>query len=82
MPVVEPITNGAKLRVFLSAIRHIMMYGSETWAAPSTVMERLDCMERKLLRPLLGYSWPRVFTMEAFTQRLMWYTGGRTEVLD
>ncbi|KAK6761691.1 hypothetical protein RB195_022682 [Necator americanus] len=55
-----PITNEVKLRVYLSAIRPIMMYGSETWAAPSTVMERLDCTERKLLRRLLGYFWPRV----------------------
>ncbi|KAK6740981.1 hypothetical protein RB195_009058 [Necator americanus] len=53
------ITNEVKLRVYLSAIRPIMMYGSETWAAPSTVMERLDCTERKLLRRLLGYFWPR-----------------------
>ncbi|KAK6745469.1 hypothetical protein RB195_011909 [Necator americanus] len=37
-----------------------MMYGSETWATPSWVMERLDCTERKLLRRLLGYFWPRV----------------------
>ncbi|KAK6742769.1 hypothetical protein RB195_010187 [Necator americanus] len=36
------------------------MYGSETWAAKSTVMERLDCAEQKLLRRLLGYFWPRV----------------------
>ncbi|KAK6751555.1 hypothetical protein RB195_003140 [Necator americanus] len=49
-----PITNEVKLRVYPSAIRPIMMYGSETWAAPSTVMERLDCTERKLLRQLLG----------------------------
>ncbi|KAK6762881.1 hypothetical protein RB195_023546 [Necator americanus] len=35
------------------------MYGSETWAAPSTVMERLDCTERKLLRRLVGYFWLR-----------------------
>ncbi|KAK6758849.1 hypothetical protein RB195_016214 [Necator americanus] len=55
-----PTTNEVKLRVYLSAIRPIMMYGSETWAAPSTVMERLDCTERKLLRWLLGYFWPRV----------------------
>ncbi|KAK6739361.1 hypothetical protein RB195_021032 [Necator americanus] len=34
------------------------MYGSETWAAPPTVMERLDCTE--LLRRLLGYFWPRI----------------------
>ncbi|KAK6764192.1 hypothetical protein RB195_024492 [Necator americanus] len=37
-----PITNEVKLRVYLSTIRPIMMYGSETWAATSTVMERLD----------------------------------------
>ncbi|KAK6757561.1 hypothetical protein RB195_015398 [Necator americanus] len=55
-----PITNEVKLRVYLSAIRPIIMYGSETWAAPSTVMEKLDCTERKLLRRLLGYFWPRV----------------------
>ncbi|KAK6764953.1 hypothetical protein RB195_025044 [Necator americanus] len=34
------------------------MYGSETRVAPSTVMERLDCTERELLRRLLGYFWP------------------------
>ncbi|KAK6735100.1 hypothetical protein RB195_018348 [Necator americanus] len=55
-----PITNEVKLRVYLSAIRPIMMYGSETWAAPSTVMERLDCTERQLLRRLPGYCWRRI----------------------
>ncbi|KAK6748443.1 hypothetical protein RB195_001208 [Necator americanus] len=39
------ISNEVKLRVYLSANRPIMMYGSETWAAPSTVMERVDCTE-------------------------------------
>ncbi|KAK6765531.1 hypothetical protein RB195_025439 [Necator americanus] len=55
-----PVTNEVKLRVYLSAIRPIMMYGSGTWAAPSRVMEKLDCTERKLLRRLIGYFWPRV----------------------
>ncbi|KAK6755500.1 hypothetical protein RB195_014083 [Necator americanus] len=59
-----PITNEVKLRVYLSAIRPIMMYGSETWTAPTTVMERLDCTERKLLRRLFGYFWPRVYHNE------------------
>ncbi|KAK6760288.1 hypothetical protein RB195_021678 [Necator americanus] len=55
-----PITKEIKLRVYLSAICSIMVHGSETLAAPSTVMGRLDCTERKLLRRLLGYFWPRV----------------------
>ncbi|KAK6749296.1 hypothetical protein RB195_001726 [Necator americanus] len=37
-----------------------MTYGEETWGAPPTVMERLDCTERKLLRRLLGYFWSKV----------------------
>ncbi|KAK6760365.1 hypothetical protein RB195_021728 [Necator americanus] len=66
-----PITNEVKLRVYLSAIRPIMMYGSETWATPSTVMERLDGTERKLLRLLLGYFWPRVYHNESLTRKSM-----------
>ncbi|KAK6760338.1 hypothetical protein RB195_021711 [Necator americanus] len=66
-----PITNEVKLRVYPSAIRPIMMYGSETWAAPSTVMERLDGTERKLLRLLLGYFWPRVYHNESLTRKSM-----------
>ncbi|KAK6742349.1 hypothetical protein RB195_009924 [Necator americanus] len=38
-------TNEVKLRVYLFAIRPIMMYGSETSAVPSTVVKRLDCTE-------------------------------------
>ncbi|KAK6763936.1 hypothetical protein RB195_024321 [Necator americanus] len=29
-------------------------------AAPATVMEKLDCVERKLFSRLLGYFWPLV----------------------
>ncbi|KAK6753895.1 hypothetical protein RB195_013093 [Necator americanus] len=54
------ITNVVKPRVCLSAIPPIMVYGSETWAASSTMMKRLDRTERRLLGWLLGYIWPRV----------------------
>ncbi|KAK6736849.1 hypothetical protein RB195_019504 [Necator americanus] len=47
------------LRVYLSAISPTMMHGSETRSPPSTVMERLDRTERKLLKRPLGYVWPR-----------------------
>ncbi|KAK6763783.1 hypothetical protein RB195_024204 [Necator americanus] len=60
VPVVDPIANEVKLQVYLSAIRPIMIYGSETSAAPATVLEKLNCMERKLFRRLLGYFWPLV----------------------
>ncbi|KAK6759752.1 hypothetical protein RB195_021363 [Necator americanus] len=69
------ITNEVKLRVYRSAVRPIMMYRSETWAAPSTVVERLDYTERKLLKWLFGYIWPRVCQMKIFRQKLVLYTG-------
>ncbi|KAK6764866.1 hypothetical protein RB195_024983 [Necator americanus] len=55
-----PIIREVKQRVYLSANRLIMMYGSETWAAPSTLMSKIDCMEMKLLRRMLDYFWSRV----------------------
>ncbi|KAK6729372.1 hypothetical protein RB195_006432 [Necator americanus] len=65
------ITNEVKLRVYLSAIRPFMMYGSETWAAPSAVMERNEsCLGGYLATFGRGYA-----TMRIFTQKLMWYTG-------
>ncbi|KAK6762262.1 hypothetical protein RB195_023105 [Necator americanus] len=72
-----PITDEVKLRVYLSAIRPIMMYGSEIWTAPSTVMERLECTERKLFRRLLGYFWPRVCHNEDLYAKLMWKRADR-----
>ncbi|KAK6762484.1 hypothetical protein RB195_023273 [Necator americanus] len=60
MLVVDPHHQRSQAASLPIRIRPIMMYGSETWAAPPTVMERLDCTERKLLRLLLGYFWPRV----------------------
>ncbi|KAK6743079.1 hypothetical protein RB195_010381 [Necator americanus] len=60
MPVVD--SRHQRSQAASSPIRNspIMMYGSKTWAAASTIMERLDCTERKLLRRLLGYFWPIV----------------------
>ncbi|KAK6765803.1 hypothetical protein RB195_025615 [Necator americanus] len=56
-----PITNEVKLRVYLSAIRPIMMYGSETWTAPSTVMERrpADRLVQRVLKSSSGLSWKK-----------------------
>lgn len=52
------ISNTVKLRVYITAVRPIMMYGSETWAASRTAITKLDVTERKLLRRLLGHFWP------------------------
>ncbi|KAK6735108.1 hypothetical protein RB195_018351 [Necator americanus] len=46
MPVVDPNRQQSQVGVYLSAIRPIMMYGSETWSAPSTVIARNEsCLD-------------------------------------
>ena len=56
----SPISKTVKLRVYLTAIRPILMYGSETWAAPPTTISKIDVTERKLFRRMLGYFYPDV----------------------
>ncbi|KAK6728267.1 hypothetical protein RB195_005732 [Necator americanus] len=60
MPVVDPHhqrSQAASLPIRNSP-HHDVPIGD--LGAPSTVMESLDCTERKLLRRLFGYFWPRV----------------------
>ncbi|KAK6736727.1 hypothetical protein RB195_019431 [Necator americanus] len=61
------------------------MHGSETWAAPSTVIERLDCTERRLLRWLPGSFWPRICHYENLYAEIdvvyRWMTRGRYQHL-
>ena len=53
------IDSCIKLRVYLVAIRPILLYGAETWSGTdSSLLERIDRAERRLLRRLLGYFYP------------------------
>ncbi|KAK6729041.1 hypothetical protein RB195_006224 [Necator americanus] len=45
----------SQARVYLPTTHPIMLYASKTRAAPSAVMKKLDYMERKLFRRMLGY---------------------------
>ncbi|KAK6756716.1 hypothetical protein RB195_014881 [Necator americanus] len=59
MSVVNPHHNEVKLSLPIrNTPHHDVRIGD--FGAPSTVMERLDCTERKLPRRLLGYFWPGV----------------------
>ncbi|KAK6764783.1 hypothetical protein RB195_024925 [Necator americanus] len=59
MAVVDPHHQRSQA-ASLSAIRPIMMNGPDLGS--TTVMERLNCTGRKLLRRLLGYFWPQTST--------------------
>lgn len=52
------VANHVKLRIYLTAIRPAMLYGSGTWALNKKLEEKLDTAERKFLRRMLGYFYP------------------------
>ncbi|KAK6761672.1 hypothetical protein RB195_022670 [Necator americanus] len=70
-----PITNEVKLRVYLSAIRPIVMYGSETWAASQRLWRGLTAWNESWLGGCLATFGLGYATMKISTQKLMWYTG-------
>ncbi|MFH4977599.1 hypothetical protein AB6A40_004308 [Gnathostoma spinigerum] len=51
------IKNNTKLRVYRTAIRPILMYGSSTWTLTKTAEGKLDAAERRFLRRIFGYKW-------------------------
>jgi exonuclease III len=54
----QPISNEMKLRVYLTAIRPIFLYSSETWAMTTSLVSKVDALERRFLRRILGYFYP------------------------
>lgn len=54
----QPISDEMKIRVYLTAIRPIFLYSSETWALTTTMENKLDALERRFLRRILGYFYP------------------------
>uniref|UniRef100_A0A914WEJ2 Reverse transcriptase domain-containing protein n=1 Tax=Plectus sambesii TaxID=2011161 RepID=A0A914WEJ2_9BILA len=58
------IDSSTKLRVYLIAIRPILLYGSETWSAPSGILSQLNVAERRFMRRMLGYRWPDTYSNE------------------
>ena len=55
------VADTVKLRVYMTAIRPIMVYASELWSGTdNSVQERVDRAERKMLRRLFGHFYPSI----------------------
>jgi len=48
-----------KLRLYDSLVVSIMLYNCNSWAAPKSVLEKLDTTHRRHLRRILNLYWPR-----------------------
>ncbi|XP_019625003.1 PREDICTED: uncharacterized protein LOC109470482 [Branchiostoma belcheri] len=52
-----PLTR--KLQLYNACCVSIMLFNCNSWAAPRTVIEKLDTCHRKHLRAITGLQWPR-----------------------
>ncbi|XP_073986277.1 uncharacterized protein [Rhodnius prolixus] len=50
----KDVSRKAKITIYKTVIRPVVMYGSETWTLTVAEEARLDCWERKVLRCLFG----------------------------
>ena len=48
------VSRNSKLKLYLSIIRPIVVYGCETWVLKENTRQRLSVFERKMLRKIFG----------------------------
>lgn len=58
------IARGTKLRIFNSCVKSVLLYGSETWLAKKTTLNRLQVFVNKCLRIICRVFWPNRITNE------------------
>ena len=56
------IDNNTKIRLFLTAIEPVLLYGSETWTLTNTMEKRIDGCYTRLLRTALNIHWSQHIT--------------------
>ena len=58
-----------KLRIFLSNVKSVLLYGSETWKVAKTTTSKLQVFVNRCLRRILNIYWPEVISNEELWRR-------------
>ena len=62
-----PLTK--RLLLYEALVVSVMMYNSSCWAAPKSVLEKLDVTHRRHLRSILNYRYPNIITNKNLYKR-------------
>ena len=58
-----------KIKIYEAYVTSVMLYNCNSWAAPQSVLEKLDTCQRKHLRQILKMSYPIIITNKALYER-------------
>ena len=56
------IPLGKRLLLYEALVVSVMLYNSSCWAAPKSVLEKLDVVHRRHLRSILNYRYPNIIS--------------------
>ena len=63
------LTLDRRLLIYHAVILPILLYNSDSWAAPKTILHQLDKCHRRHLRSILGIRWPNTISNEQLYTR-------------
>ena len=63
------ITEQRKIKLYESLVTSVLLHNCCCWAAPQTVIESVNVLQRKHLRQILGIFWPKIITNDALYNR-------------
>ena len=58
-----------KIQIYEALVVSVMMYGSQSWAAPRHIIEKLDASHRRHLRQILNYKYPHIISNKSLYKR-------------
>ena len=58
-----------RLILYEALVVSVLMYNSSCWAAPKSVLEKLDVVHRRHLRSILNYKYPNIISNENLYKR-------------
>ena len=63
------ISLNRKIQIYEALVVSVMMYGSQSWAAPRHIIEKLDASHRRHLRQILNYKYPYIISNKSLYKR-------------
>jgi len=63
------ISTRPKLRIVLSNVKAVLLYGSETWKVTKIITSKLQVFVNRCLRRILNIHWPEVISNEELWRR-------------
>lgn len=65
----KSVSQKQKIRALNAYVGNIFLYNSELWTTTSVTNNKIDCIQRRFLRRLLGVRWPKVMSNKKINEK-------------